>query len=147
MRLDLGGFLMGSTEFLTVLAADPDAVRESERASLAPVKIDLLVKMKSGVSSFMAAGAEQAYCLGLVNAVCEPEELLPRVRVVAQGIAARGPVAVAEAKRAIDRGYDLPLDVANELEREIFAGLFATHDQKEGMAAFVAKREPKFENR
>lgn len=92
-------------------------------------------------------GAEEALRIGLVNAVCEPGELLPKVRKVAEGIAARGPVAVAEAKRAIDRGYDLPLDVANELEREIFAGLFATRDQKEGMAAFVAKREARFENR
>ena len=92
-------------------------------------------------------GAEEAYCMRLVNAVCDPADLMPRVRAVASGIAARGPVAVAEAKRAMDRGFDLPLDVANELEREIFAGLFATHDQKEGMAAFVAKREAKFENR
>ena len=44
-------------------------------------------------------------------------------------------------------GYDLPLDVANEIERALFAQLFASSDQKEGMAAFVAKREPKFENR
>jgi len=92
-------------------------------------------------------GAEQAYCMGLVNAVCEPEELLPRVRKVLESIAARGPLAVAQAKRAIDRGYDLSLDVANEIERALFAGLFATNDQKEGMAAFVAKREAKFENR
>ena len=92
-------------------------------------------------------GAEQAYCIGLVNAVCEPAELLPRVRTVLEGIAKRGPVAIAQAKRAIDRGYDLQLDVANEIERALFAGLFATSDQKEGMAAFVAKREAKFENK
>ena len=92
-------------------------------------------------------GAEQAYCIGLVNAVCEPEELMPRVRAVLEAMAKRGPVAVAQAKRAIDRGYDLQLDVANEIERALFAGLFATNDQKEGMAAFVAKREAKFENR
>jgi enoyl-CoA hydratase len=92
-------------------------------------------------------GAEQAYCIGLVNAVCEPEELMPRVRRVLESIAARGPLAVAQAKRAIDRGFDLPLDVANEIERALFAQLFASTDQKEGMAAFVAKREAKFENR
>jgi enoyl-CoA hydratase len=91
--------------------------------------------------------AEEALRIGLVNAVCEPGELMPRVHAVAKGIAARGPLAVAEAKRAIDRGYDLPLEVANELEREIFAGLFATRDQREGMAAFVAKRDAKFEGR
>jgi enoyl-CoA hydratase len=91
--------------------------------------------------------ADEALRIGLVNAVCEPGELLPRVRELAENIAKRGPVAVAEAKRAIDRGYDLPLAVANELEREIFANLFATADQREGMAAFVEKREPKFTGR
>jgi enoyl-CoA hydratase len=91
--------------------------------------------------------ADEALRIGLVNAVCEPDELMPRVRGVAAAIAARGPVAVAEAKRAIIRGCDLPLDRANELEREIFAGLFASYDLREGMAAFLQKREAKFEGR
>jgi len=91
--------------------------------------------------------AEEAFRIGLVNAVCPPEELMPRVRKVAESIAARGPLAVAEAKRVMDLGFDLTLDRANELERQAFAGLFATQDQKEGMQAFVEKREPKFAGR
>jgi len=91
--------------------------------------------------------ADEALRIGLVNAVTEPAELLPRARALAEAIAKRGPVAVADAKRAIDRGYDLPLALANELERHFFAGLFATKDQREGMAAFVEKRDPKFEGR
>ena len=88
--------------------------------------------------------ADEAFRIGLVNAVCEPEALLPKARALAESIAKRGPLAVAEAKRAIDRGYDLPLDVGNELEREMFACLFATADAKEGMNAFVEKREARF---
>jgi enoyl-CoA hydratase/carnithine racemase len=72
---------------------------------------------------------------------------MPRVRAVAETIASRAPLAIADAKRALRRGADLPLGEANELERHLFAGLFATEDQKEGMKAFLAKRPPKFEGR
>jgi enoyl-CoA hydratase len=51
-----------------------------------------------------------------------------------------GPQAVAVAKAVLHRGADLPLAAANALEIEGFARLFATADQKEGMAAFLGKR-------
>jgi enoyl-CoA hydratase len=92
-------------------------------------------------------GAEEAARIGLVNAVVEPADLLARVRAVAEAIAARAPLAVADAKRAIRRGADLPLGDANELERQLFAGLFATADQKEGMRAFTDKRPPAWTGR
>ena len=91
--------------------------------------------------------AAEALRIGLVNAVVEPAELMPRVRAVAETIAAKAPVAIADAKRAMRLGADMPLATAHELERQLFAGLFATADQKEGMAAFIAKRPPKFEGR
>lgn len=91
--------------------------------------------------------AEEAGTYGLVNAVVEPEALLPAVLAVAEAIASKGPLAVAEAKRAMRLGLDMPLERALVLEQELFAGLFATHDQKEGMAAFLAKRPPRFERR
>jgi len=92
-------------------------------------------------------GADEAARIGLVNAVVEPEDLLPRVRAVADAIAAQAPLAVADAKRAIRRGADLPLGEANELERQLFANLFSTDDQKEGMRAFVEKRPPTWTGR
>jgi len=52
----------GRYESSIVLAADPDAVREEERMSLAPLKIDLIDQMKKGVMTFQAMGASQAYC-------------------------------------------------------------------------------------
>jgi enoyl-CoA hydratase len=88
--------------------------------------------------------AAEALRIGLVNAVVEPGELLPRARAVAETIAGKAPLAIADAKRALRRGADLPLDRAHELERQLFAGLFATDDQKEGMQAFTGKRPPKF---
>jgi enoyl-CoA hydratase len=82
--------------------------------------------------------------IGLVLEVLAPAELLPRCKKMAAVIARRGPVAVAQAKRIIEAGADLPLGAANELERQAFGLLFGTVDQKEGMAAFLAKRPPSF---
>jgi enoyl-CoA hydratase len=84
--------------------------------------------------------AAEALRLGLANAVLEPAELMPRVRAVAEAIAARAPLAVAAAKRAAREGGELPLSAGLEVERQLFAGLFATADQKEGMRAFIEKR-------
>jgi len=89
-------------------------------------------------------GADEAARLGIVNAVVEPGELMPRARAVAEKIASRAPLAVAAAKRAVREGTDTALAPALALERELFASLFATADQKEGMRAFVDKRPPRF---
>jgi len=91
--------------------------------------------------------AEEAARIGLVSAVFEPADLLPRARATAEAIAGKAPLAVADAKRAIRRGADLPLAEANELERQLFAALFATDDQKEGMRSFVEKRPAKWNGR
>jgi enoyl-CoA hydratase len=91
--------------------------------------------------------ADAAARIGLVNEVTEPAELLPRARAVAAEIAARAPLAVAAAKRALRRGPELPLTDGLALERQLFAGLFATHDQKEGMRAFLDKRAPVWSGR
>ena len=93
-----------------------------------------------------AIDADEAARIGLANAVTEPDALLPRVRAVAAQIAAHAPLAVAAAKETVTpgvpRGPDEDLGAALAVERERFAGLFATEDQKEGMRAFVEKRPP-----
>ncbi|MBE2248790.1 MAG: enoyl-CoA hydratase/isomerase family protein [Myxococcus sp.] len=90
--------------------------------------------------------AAKAREIGLVLEVLAPEALLPRCKEVALKIASRGPVAVAQAKRVVEAGADLPLREANELERQAFAVLFGTDDQKEGMRAFLEKRKAAFKN-
>jgi enoyl-CoA hydratase len=92
-------------------------------------------------------GAQEALRMGLVNAVVPHEELLTKVREVAAKIASRGPLAVAALKRVVLRGEDVPLPTANELEATAFASLFGTSDQREGMRAFLDKREPSFEGK
>ncbi len=91
--------------------------------------------------------AREALRIGLVNAVFPPEQLLAAARKCAESIAARGPLAVQAARRAMRDGEDLPLERAHALEIEAFAGCFATEDQREGMEAFLQKREPRFHGR
>src|SRR5215472_8581710 len=91
--------------------------------------------------------AAKAKEIGLVLEVVPAEKLLERCRGIAAKIALKGPVAVAQAKRAIQFGLDADLRSANELERQAFAMLFGTEDQREGMKAFLEKRAPSFKGR
>jgi len=92
-------------------------------------------------------GADEAFRLGLVNRVVPAAELMAEVRKVADKIAAKGPLAIAAARKAVRRSSELSLSAGNDLEAELFALLFATQDQKEGMKAFLAKRPANFEGK
>jgi enoyl-CoA hydratase len=89
-------------------------------------------------------GADEALRIGWVDAVVAHDQLAPHTERVARTIASKAPLAVAAIKRTILRGQDVPLPTANELETATFASLFGTHDQREGMRAFVEKRPPAF---
>jgi enoyl-CoA hydratase len=88
--------------------------------------------------------AAEALRIGLANAVVDPGELMAKVNEVAAQIAAKAPLAVAAAKRAVRDGGDLPQVAGMELERDLFGRMFATQDQKEGMRAFIEKRPPRW---
>ena len=92
-------------------------------------------------------GAEEAHSIGLVAKIFEPEELLKGVLEQAKLLAAKAPAAIAMAKRVMNKGVDLSLDAALELEKQAFGSLFGSEDQKEGMSAFLEKRTPDFKNR
>jgi enoyl-CoA hydratase len=91
--------------------------------------------------------AEEALRIGLVNAVYEPGELLEKTLDTARLLASKSPLALATAKAAVNRA--LGGDHATNLEREAdgFGELFASEDAKEGLTAFVEKREPTFRGR
>ncbi len=88
--------------------------------------------------------AHEAVRIGLANRVVAVDQLMPTCLGLVETMAAMGPLAVAAAKRVIHRGAELPLAAANQIEVEAFADLFATRDQKEGMAAFLARRPAEF---
>jgi enoyl-CoA hydratase len=88
--------------------------------------------------------AEEALRIGLVNEVVEPDELLPRCQKWLSDCFANGPRALAASLRAIRDGLDRPLPAALDLEAQIFGELCGTPEMKEGTAAFLGKRAPKF---
>lgn len=88
--------------------------------------------------------ASEAQRIGLVYQLFEPDELFEGAMAVATRMASRAPVAVAEAKRIVNRGIELPLEYALESESRAFARCFQTADQKEGMGAFMEKRPAQF---
>ncbi len=88
-----------------------------------------------------AAEAERA---SLVSRVVPAAELIAEALKLAERIASLSPVAVAMAKRAVDRAFETTLAEGVRYERALFLSLFGTPDQREGMAAFVEKRKPRF---
>ena len=103
-------------------------------------------KAKELVLTGEMISADEALRIGLADAVVAPEELMERAKTAAKQIAANGPLAVGEAKRVLHMGQSMTLEHANTFEQRAFGELFATADQKEGMAAFLEKREAKFTN-
>ncbi|HWN66240.1 MAG TPA: enoyl-CoA hydratase-related protein [Haliangium sp.] len=101
-------------------------------------------KAKEMIFTGEMVDAEEALRIGLVDAVHAPEALLGEVAKAAARIARNGPLAVAEAKRLVHMGQSMSLEAAAVLEQRTFAGLFASEDQREGMAAFLDKRPAKF---
>ncbi|MCD8221567.1 MAG: enoyl-CoA hydratase-related protein [Clostridiales bacterium] len=87
--------------------------------------------------------ADEAYRIGLVNAVYTQEELLPAAKKMAAGIAKNAPIAVRNCKKAINEGLQVDMDQAIVIEEKLFGDCFETHDQKEGMGAFLEKRKEK----
>lgn len=91
--------------------------------------------------------AREAEAAGLVSRVVPDESVVPAALELAARIAALSPVAVAAAKDAVNAAAELPLEAGLTFERDLFFGLFATDDRREGMAAFLEKRPPAWKGR
>ena len=91
--------------------------------------------------------AEEAYRLGLVNRVTEPDDWLEEAIDVAQTIARRAPIAVRLAKQAVLAAFETGLAAGLDQERRLFELAMATEDRVEGTTAFLEKRRPEFRGR
>lgn len=92
-------------------------------------------------------GAAQALDWGIVNALYEPDALMPAALATAAQIAANAPVAVREARRSIHGGLQMGLEEGMRYEIECYNRLVPTEDRREGIAAFNEKRKPQFKGR
>ena len=88
--------------------------------------------------------AETAYRCGLANKVVPLADLMTEAKALAQKLATKPPVAIQQAKEAINAGMDMDLENGCRFENEAFALSFATEDKKEGMTAFLEKRQASF---
>lgn len=91
--------------------------------------------------------ADEAERSGLVARVVAADKLMEETLAAAKKIAAMGRLASIANKEAVNAAFETPLNEGLRLERRLFYSLFATDDQKEGMAAFIAKRAPEFKHR
>ncbi len=91
--------------------------------------------------------AQEAHRLGLVNQVVPQDQVLKTAKDLARKIAAKSGVGISQSLRAIEHGLDLPLEQGLAKEAEAFASVAASEDSKEGVKAFLEKRQPQFKDR
>jgi len=91
--------------------------------------------------------AQQMFDWGVVNRIVPDGEHLNEAKKLAREIAGKAPIAAMMVKEAVLTAFETPLDVGLLHEKRLFAMLFSTEDQKEGMAAFLAKRPAEFKGK
>ncbi len=155
----VNGFALGGG---CELAMACDLVYASERAKFGQPEVNLgiipgfggtqrltrrvgITRAKEMIFTAEMCDARKAKEIGLALEVLPPEKLLEHALAQARKIASKAPLAVAQAKRAIEAGADADLHAAGEIERQAFAACFATEDAREGVRAFLEKRPARFQ--
>ncbi len=91
--------------------------------------------------------ATEAHRMGLVNQVCPPDQLMSEVKKKVEMILSRAPQAVANAKRSLNRAWDMEVEEALKMEAEQFSELFNSEDYREGTKAFLEGRKAQFQGK
>lgn len=106
-----------------------------------------VAKAKEWIFTGEIVSSVEAAKIGLVNKLTLPEKLMDESVAMAEKIKKNGPLAVAYSKAAINRGMQTDIDTGIAIENELFAMAYASEDQKEGMNAFLEKRDPHFKGK
>ncbi len=91
--------------------------------------------------------ADEAFRIGLVNTVVDDDKLMETSEKIAGKIASKSGIQTNFIKELVNKGTDIDLNTALALEISYFSSSFSTHDQKEGMKAFIEKRKPVFKDK
>jgi enoyl-CoA hydratase len=154
----VGGYALGGGNELAMHA---DIIIASEKAKFGQPEILIGVMPGAGGTQRLArtigkyhameicltgdqVTAQQMADWGLVNHVVADGQHLEEAQKLARKVAGQAPVATQLIKEAILTSFDAPLEAALNYEKRLFALLFSTDDQKEGMAAFLEKRKPEW---
>jgi enoyl-CoA hydratase len=157
----VGGFALGGGNELAMHA---DIIIASEKAKFGQPEILLGIMCGAGgtqrltrtVGKYKAMemcltgdqfSAQDMLAAGLLNKVVPDGQHLDEAKTMARKIAGRAPLAARMTKEAILMAFETPLDVGLKYEKRLFAMLFSTEDQKEGMQAFMEKRPANFKGR
>lgn len=140
IRLAAESAVMGLTE--TRLAIIPGAGGTQRMPRLVG-----LAKAKELILTGRRIGAREALEIGLVNGICPVDGLLDRSRKLASEISEGGPVAVQQAKVAINKGMQTDVQSGLAIESEAYSRCIPTEDRLEGLKAFREKRKPVYKGR
>lgn len=154
----LNGYALGGG-FELALACDFIFMADKAKVGLPEIKLGLLpggggtqrlprlvgaMRAKEMVLTGRMLSAEESKACGIALDVFPPEELVGKALAYAQTVSAQAPLALVEGKRVIDDGQDTALTAGLTLEQRVLGALYASDDAKEGIAAFVEKRQPAF---
>ena len=106
-----------------------------------------IAKAKELIYTARRIPAKEAVSIGLVSQVVPPDRLIEASRALANEIARNGPIAIQQAKFAVTKGMDAPLEVGLNIESNAYAICIPTEDRLEGLRAFKEKRKPKYQGR
>ncbi len=104
-------------------------------------------KAKELILTGRRVDAKETHAIGLVNSICEPELLMDEARKMAAMICEGGPIAIEQAKYAIDAGLETDLHTGLSIESNAYWITIPTEDRTEGLAAFREKRKPVYKGK
>lgn len=104
-------------------------------------------KAKELIFTGRRVGASEALEIGLVNKICPPQDLLEECYKMAAMICETGPIAIEQAKYAINHGYETDINTGLAIESNAYWVCIPTEDRLEGLAAFEEKRKPMFKGK